>query len=88
MECERIMRKVFSKCEEYAIPVEINANALGDRRAYPSENAFRISKEYNLEYLINSDAHRPEDLCGESVREAEAFARKLNISVMDYLTIS
>ena len=45
-------------------------------------------EEYNLEYLINSDAHRPEDLCGESVREAEAFARKLNISVMDYLTIS
>lgn len=87
-ECERIMRKIFSKCEEYAIPVEINANALWDKRAYPSEEAFRISKEYGLKYLINSDAHRPEDLCGAAIKEAEAFAQKLGISVLDYLAIS
>lgn len=88
VECERIMRKIFSRCEEYAIPVEINANALQNKRAYPSEDAFRISKEYCLEYLINSDAHRPEDLWGAAITAAKDFAQRLDIPVLDYLAIS
>lgn len=87
-ECERIMRKIFGKCEEYKIPIEINANGLGDQRAYPSKEAFLISKEYELNYLINSDAHHPEDICGEAVVAAESFARELSIPIMKYLLIS
>lgn len=86
-ETERIMRKIFAVCEKYRLPVEINANALGDKRAYPSEDAFRLSKEYELKYMINSDAHKPEDLCGLAVKEAETFAERLGISVLDYLRI-
>lgn len=86
-ECERVMRKIFAQCEKYAVPIEINANGLGDQRAYPSKEAFRISKEYKLNYLINSDAHRPEDICGEAVVAAETFAREMSIPVMDYLLI-
>lgn len=87
VECERVMRKIFEKCEKYTVPIEINANGLGDQRAYPSKEAFRISKEYKLKYLINSDAHQPEDICGDAVVAAESFARKLNIPVMDHLVI-
>ena len=83
--CEYIMRMIFEKCEEYQIPVEVNANALRDKRDYPSEEAFQISKEYRLQYLINSDAHNPEDLCGTAIQEAEAFAKKLGITVLETL---
>lgn len=81
--CEKVMRQIYGVCEKYDIPIEINANGLWKKRAYPCENALIISKEYRLRYLINSDAHTPEDFCAEPVKAAEAFARKLQIKITD-----
>ena len=83
--CERVMRQIYSACEKYNIPVEINGNGFGRQRAYPSKEALLLSKEYRLRYLINSDAHKPENLCGEVVAAVEAFAESLGIPVMEYL---
>lgn len=83
--CEKIMRQIYSVCERKNIPVEINANGFADNRAYPSKNALILSKEYKLRYIINSDAHRPEHLCGKEVDELEAFIKELGISTMEIL---
>lgn len=81
-ECESVMRQIFQACEELHIPVEINGNGMRYNRRYPSEPAFLLSKEYQLQYMINSDAHAPEKLYDEGVRKAEEFADKLGLKIM------
>lgn len=78
------LQQVFNTCERLNIPVEINANGLRDGRAYPSVDAFKLSKNYNLRYLINSDAHHPEHMVGTPIIAAQEFAKKLDITVMPY----
>lgn len=85
--CEKIMRQIYAVCEKNDIPIEINANGFWDNRAYPCEKALVVSKEYKLRYLINSDAHIPEHFCGEPVKATEAFAKKMEIQVMDFLEL-
>lgn len=79
-----VMKQIFEVCERLDIPVEINANGLRDRREYPDNRAFDLSKGYNLRYLINSDAHDPNHMIGEPIAKAEAFAAELGISVIPY----
>ena len=81
------MRQIFQACEELKIPVEINGNGMRYQRCYPSEPAFLLSKEYDLQYIINSDAHAPEKLYDEGVRKAETFAEKLGLDIMPFLEI-
>ena len=83
--CEKIMRRIYKVCEAFDIPVEINANGLRDHRSYPSIDAFRLSTEYQLKYLINSDAHTPQCLCGENIVMAEAFAQNLKLPITELL---
>lgn len=84
-ECEKAFACIFQACQELDIPVEINANGLRDHRRYPCEEAFLFSKNYHLKYIINSDAHKPENLCDQGVRMAEAFAAKLDLEVLHFL---
>ena len=85
--CEETMRKIFATCEELDIPVEINANGLFDGRAYPCKEAFRLSREYKLRYLTNSDAHDPNQVCGEILELGERFAAELGIELIQRLDI-
>lgn len=87
-ECESVMDQIFSTCQECGIPVEININGLRNGKRYPSEQAFSFSKNYDLRYLINADAHRPNDLCDEKRGEAEEFAKRLGITVTRKLDLS
>ena len=80
--CELAMRKIYSVCEEYHIPIEINGNGLRGGKVYPSREAFRLSKEYNLQYLVNSDAHHAEFLYDDVIRSAEQFAEELGLPVL------
>lgn len=84
-DCESIMRQIFATCEKLDIPVEINSNGLRGGRRYPSREAFLVSKDYKLRYLISSDAHSPEQLCDFSVGLAEQFAGELGIRVEPFL---
>ena len=79
------MRKIFKSCQDNDIPVEINMNGLRVNKRYPDKNAFRISKDYNLRYLINSDAHRPNELVDENYQRALDFAKELDLKVEDKL---
>lgn len=81
--CERIMRKIFATCEKYQIPVELNAQGLRNQAAYPSYQAFQLSKEYHLQYLIGSDAHSPSAVYDEAVKKIETMAKQLGIEAMN-----
>lgn len=86
-DCEAAMRQIFQTCEKLKIPVEINSNGLRGKRRYPSEEAFLVSKEYHLQYLISSDAHAPEYVYDKACREAEQFAQRLELPVISALEI-
>lgn len=85
--CERVMRRIFSTCQELQIPVEINGNGIRGNRRYPNRETFLLSKEYKLQYLINSDAHHPSHLYDEAGKRTEAFARRFGLEVMPFLPI-
>lgn len=84
---ETCMRQIFSTCERLNIPVEINGNGCRDDRGYPYKNAFLLSKEYNLNYLINTDAHEPEHMAKWVIEKVEGFADSVGIREMPFLKL-
>lgn len=86
--CEQALSEIFQACEELHIPVEINANGLRGGREYPSREAFLLSKNYHLDYMIGSDAHHVKQLCDEDGwKRAAAFADELGLSVLPSLPL-
>lgn len=78
---EKTMRQIFACCEKTKIPVEINANGWIKGRRYPCKEAFLLSKEYDLIYLLNADAHEPWHIYDDGVKELEKEVEKWGISV-------
>ncbi len=78
-DCEKAFAQIFSTCERLRIPVELNVNGFRQGRGYPSERAMLFSKNYNLKYLINSDAHDPAFLYDEAGRQMEEWAARMGI---------
>lgn len=83
--CTKAMRQIFSVCEELNIPVEINGYGYQSSRPYPSKEAFQLSKEYQLTYLINTDAHRPENVYTEKTKELEELVKSMGLTVLSTL---
>lgn len=83
---EEALGHIFKTCERLNIPVEINANGLRGRRAYPNKTAFELSKNYDLKYIINSDAHKPETLVDTAITDTYKFAQDLGIEVIEKLS--
>lgn len=86
--CEGIMRPIFENCQKNHIPMEINGNGFRDGRRYPDMEAFRLSTEYQLEYLINADAHNPKFLADPTIPVLEKRVKEAGISVMELLPSS
>ena len=82
---ENALRKIYSTCEKLNIPVEINGFGYHAGRPYPSFEALEISKEYNLTYLINSDAHKPELVYTDKMKELKQKVNEMGIEVLDTL---
>lgn len=80
---EEAMNQVYQAASELHIPVEINGNGLRAGKAYPSRDALLLSKKYDLIYLVNSDAHKPNQLYDEGVQKAEKLAKELGIQVTE-----
>ena len=83
--CEAAMRQIFTVCEELQIPIEINGFGYRTNRPYPNWEMLKMSKEYNLTYLINSDAHNPQHLFPEKIKELEEKAKDFGLRVLDLL---
>lgn len=82
---EKALRTIYKTCEELNIPIEINGFGYHSGRPYPNFDALKISKEYKLTYLINSDAHRPELIFTDKMRELEETVKFLGIHVTKLL---
>ena len=82
---EETMRSIFEICEKLDVPIEINANGLRGNRFYPDKQTFQLSKEYDLKYIINSDAHKPDSLVDNAIIETQRFAKNLGIKVLEKL---
>ena len=54
-------------------------------RPYPSKQFFELSKEYNVEYVIGVDAHRPQDFNKEDIDKALKFAEEVGITIKDLM---
>lgn len=83
--CEQAMRKIFRVCEELNIPIEINGLGYHTNRPYPSWEMLKLSKEFKLTYLMNADAHQPEAIYPDKIKELEEKVTELGIEVLELL---
>jgi len=94
--CLKATREILEYCIKKNVYVEINANGikradLHDRSTwlYPYVKFWEIAKEYkDLKVLIGADAHNPEHIYNERVKEAIKFADDLGIKVEKFMTIN
>ncbi len=84
-------RDILDAARELGVPLEINAFGLrkprintpqGTRCRYPWEPFWHLAGEHGVSAVVNSDAHRPEDIAGE-VGTALALAQRCGVRVVD-----
>ena len=78
---EEIFHTIFKTCEEYHMPVEVNASGLREERGYPSKLVYDIARKYDLRFILNADAHHPEHLYDEVIQHAERMVKDWGIKV-------
>ncbi len=94
-EAESCSRDLLQAAAELNIPLEINGYGLrkpplktpwGPRPKYPWEPFWTLAEDYPISVVINSDAHRPEDVAA-SLDQALAIARRHHLALanLDYL---
>lgn len=88
---EQICHEIISAARTANIPLEINGYGVvkgeiktpnGKRWGYPIENFWKIASQYDVEVVINSDAHYPENITG-GMKECYDIARKYNLKIAD-----
>ncbi len=84
---EKELSRIPAAAERTGTPLEINAYGMrksvveyadGIRHQYPVLNFWEMASTYRISCMIGSDAHRPEDVFGNS-EDAYAIAEKFNI---------
>lgn len=80
-DCEKAYAQIFETCEKLHIPIEININGLRGDRGYPNPEMLAFSKDYDLKYLLNSDAHNPNDLYDDWAHKAEIWTAERGIQI-------
>lgn len=87
--CEEISHTIARSAEKTKVALEINGygfrkekirGAKGSRRMYPWEPFWELVANYDVEVILNSDAHHPDDILA-SMEEAEQLAHKYNLSI-------
>ncbi len=81
-------KNIFKKCQKLNIPLEINANGIRYNRGYPSKDFWKLSKEYNIITIINSDCHFINEIYDKNMDKAYEMAKDLNIKVTEKLNFN
>jgi histidinol-phosphatase (PHP family) len=87
---QRVARRIIETAMETNTILEFNAN--GFRRpkkkskegmvyTYPNRNFFKLVKEYNVEVMISSDCHTPEQLNDRAIIKAEEVVQELGLKL-------
>ncbi len=80
-----VSHNILKAIEENDLYIEINANGLRNNCNYPSKDFFKLSKEYNLKYLINADSHDLSHFDDKYIDLAYQFAKDLDITVCEFM---
>lgn len=81
--CEKAARIILEACERSGTPIEINCLGLRQGRPYPSKELFRLSKEYNVKYVLGVDAHEPDNFNQKDIDKAFEFMKEFDIEIID-----
>ncbi len=82
---------IFEAASALKVPLEINGLGMrrgkvdtpqGKRNPYPWLPFWEMAADYGIEVVVNSDAHRPEDIVG-NMKEAAAIAEKFGLAFAD-----
>ena len=78
-------RRIIEAAIRNDVYLEINANGMRrvKHRGYPREEFFQMAKNMNAKIIIGADAHHPDELDDEAVKDAEEFAKSLEIKVCE-----
>jgi len=88
---EQCSKDILQAAEQMQIPLEINGLGLrkpkiqtpnGKRCLYPLENFWRLASNYNIKVIVNSDAHRPEDIVS-NIQEGRDIANTYHLKVIE-----
>ncbi|MCB1191948.1 MAG: histidinol-phosphatase [Leptospiraceae bacterium] len=84
-------KDILQAAEELKIPLEINGlgfrkprvnSPKGKRRMYPLDEFWELASGYNISVVLNSDAHRPQDVAA-SIDKGLAMAQKYQLKIAD-----
>ena len=82
---------IFTAAAALKVPLEINGYGLrkplidtpaGQRRMYPWRPFWELAADYDISVIVNSDAHRPQDV-GSSMAEAAAIGETCGLPFAD-----
>jgi histidinol-phosphatase (PHP family) len=82
---------IFTAAADLKMPLEINGYGLrkplidtpeGKRRMYPWLPFWELAADYDITVVVNSDAHRPEDV-GANMSEAAAIGERYGLQFAD-----
>ncbi len=91
---ERVARRIIETAKETNTLLEFNANGFrrqkrmskeGMIHPYPNVNFFKLVKEYDVEVMISSDCHTPEQLKDKASIKAEEVVEKLGLKLRQKL---
>ncbi|NMA42892.1 MAG: histidinol-phosphatase [Oligosphaeraceae bacterium] len=88
---ESCSRRILQCAQECCVPLELNAYGLrkplqtyaeGERHMYPVAQFWELAAEYDIEVLVGSDAHQPEDVWGNN-DDCYEIAQKHGLKVIN-----
>ncbi len=81
-------KNILQKCENINLPLEINANGIRYNRGYPSKDFWKLSQNYKITTIINSDCHFLEEIYDKNMESAYEMAKDLNIKITEKLNFN
>lgn len=89
---EKCSREILEVAESANMVLEINGYGFrkpkiqtpdGERRMYPLYPFWELAADYKIKVIINSDAHRPQDVTA-SFKPAYDIVKKFNLTMADF----
>ena len=94
--CRDSAKRIIDAAIKNDIYLEVNANGIQNtyrdypdytNYLYPREEFWEMVRDTDAKIVIGADAHKPEALGNDIVKNAIDFANKLNLKVCDYVTL-
>ena len=91
--CRECSQRIIDAAIKNDVYLEVNANGIQNtyrdfpaytNYLYPREEFWELARETNVKIIIGADAHKPEALGNEIVRDAIAFAERLRLNICDF----